>query len=377
MAVAVVEAERRWRRDWRRWEWGATAVAGTAVEIDGGEGGGPQHFAPHLSPRRCQEEFGVITGGTVIGVVSVRPNCSILRVGSTDAAAENMRPPWRFLAAASLILLALHLLERPPRAQKAPALDLVRAATAAAARHAGAGIDSGWRAARVELTAPPTAWACADCVLDPLVYPDTYCAPPQHVSAAATTTVVVPTPARLASLEPYAGVPQASFGSVLDALPSGAVIGVLGDSFMQQALDAMACDLRSEGRQEEAGAHAQTRCRRGASASAVASASASAASASHTHTSASASAVAPPACVRQASCSGSVCRRRRGGCARTHASSATPTATRAAAMAREDGGGGSCSCRCSTTRARWPSCSTPRTSCWSTTGCTTASRRAS
>ena len=48
MAVAVVEAERRWRREWRRWEWGATAVAGTAVEIDGGEGGGPQHFA-HLS----------------------------------------------------------------------------------------------------------------------------------------------------------------------------------------------------------------------------------------------------------------------------------------------------------------------------------------
>ena len=164
-----------------------------------------------------------------------------------------MRARWRFLAAASLSLLALTLLERPTRAPSTPAADLVRTAAAAAARHAGAGIDSGWRAARAELTPPPTAWACADCVLDPLVYPDTYCAPPQHVSAAAATTRVVPTPTRLASLEPYTNVPQASFGSVLDALPSGAVIGVLGDSFMQQALDAMACDLRREGRQEEAG----------------------------------------------------------------------------------------------------------------------------
>ena len=168
-----------------------------------------------------------------------------------------MRARWRFLAAASLSLLALTLLERPTRAPSTPAADLVRAAAAAAARHAGAGIDSGWRAARAELTAPPTAWACADCVLDPLVYPDTYCAPPQHVSAAAATTRVVPTPTRLASLEPYTNVPQASFGSVLDALPSGAVIGVLGDSFMQQALDAMACDLRREGRQEEAGVRAR------------------------------------------------------------------------------------------------------------------------
>ena len=162
-----------------------------------------------------------------------------------------MRPHWRFLTAASLALLALHLIERPPQAPSAPsapAPDLVRAA-----RHAGAA-NSGWRAARLEV-APPTAWACADCVLDPLVYPDTYCAPPQYVSAAAAITLVVPTTAQLASLEPYTDVPQASFGSVLDALPSEAVIGVLGDSFMQQALDAMACDLRSEGRQEAAGEH--------------------------------------------------------------------------------------------------------------------------
>ena len=207
----------------------------------------------HLGSRTPPRMFGVINSSRY----KLRPLRWPQPSGNADRR-RTMRPPGlRFLAAASLSLLALRLLERPSRAPSSPARpDLVRAATAAAARHAGAGIDSGWRAARVELTTPPTAWACADCVLDPLVYPDTYCTPPQHVSAAAATTVVVPTPARLASLEPYADVPQASFGSVLDALPSGAVIGVLGDSFMQQALDAMACDLRSEGRQEEAGAQA-------------------------------------------------------------------------------------------------------------------------
>ena len=111
-------------------------------------------------------------------------------------------------------------------------------------------MDSDWRAARIE-PAPPTPWACGDCVLDPLVYPDTYCAPTPAVFHNHTT--VLPAPARLQTLEPYDGVPHASFGTVLDALPSDAVIGVLGDSFMQQALDAMACDLRREGRQEAAG----------------------------------------------------------------------------------------------------------------------------
>ena len=93
-----------------------------------------------------------------------------------------------------LACLALTLLERPTRAPSTPAADKVRAAAAAAARHAGAGIDS--VGPRGQGFPPPTAGAGH--VLDPLVCG--HARPPQHVSAAAATTRVVPTPTRLASL---------------------------------------------------------------------------------------------------------------------------------------------------------------------------------
>ena len=56
-------------------------------------------------------------------------------------------------------------------------------------------------------------------------------------------------------MEPYAGVPKATMLDVVAALPGGqrATVGVLGDSFMLQALDAMACDLRQLGLPQFAG----------------------------------------------------------------------------------------------------------------------------
>lgn len=162
---------------------------------------------------------------------------------------------WRlvFLIAA-LLLAALQVVERRASDGSRPTTS---AAVAAQAHHAGSGLlpslssrDEGWRASRLE-EAPPTPWVCGDCVLDPLIYPDTYCAP-QASSTHNGSTAVVPTPARLQALEPYTGVPQASFGDVLDALPRDAVVGVMGDSLMQQMLDAAGCDLRRDGRQAAA-----------------------------------------------------------------------------------------------------------------------------
>ena len=99
-----------------------------------------------------------------------------------------------------------------------------------------------WRA--VDHGGTTTPYACGSCVLDPLVYPDAYCS--TTPSPTLNGTAVRPLLPELASLEPYDGSAQASFAEVLDALPRGraSTIGVLGDSFMQQTLDAIACDLR-------------------------------------------------------------------------------------------------------------------------------------
>ena len=58
---------------------------------------------------------------------------------------------------------------------------------------------------------------------------------------------------RLEKLEPHTGTLQASALDVLKALQPGAVFGVLGDSFMRQALDAFACDLRRDNHPQMAG----------------------------------------------------------------------------------------------------------------------------
>ena len=102
-----------------------------------------------------------------------------------------------------------------------------------------------WRA--VDHGATTTPYTCGSCVLDPLVYPDAYCS--TTPSPTLNGTAVRPLLPELASLEPYDGSAQASFAEVLDALPRGraSTIGVLGDSFMQQTLDAIACDLRRGG----------------------------------------------------------------------------------------------------------------------------------
>ena len=92
-----------------------------------------------------------------------------------------------------------------------------------------------------------TPYTCGLRVLDPLVYPDAYCS--TTPSPTLNGTAVRPLLPELASLEPYDGSAQASFAEVLDALPRGraSTVGVLGDSFMQQTLDAIACDLRRGG----------------------------------------------------------------------------------------------------------------------------------
>ena len=102
-----------------------------------------------------------------------------------------------------------------------------------------------WRA--VDHGATTTPYTCGSCVLDPLVYPDAYCS--TTPSPTLNGTAVRPLLPELASLEPYDGSAQASFAEVLDALPRGraSTVGVLGDSFMQQTLDAIACDLRRGG----------------------------------------------------------------------------------------------------------------------------------
>ena len=80
------------------------------------------------------------------------------------------------------------------------------------------------------------------CVMDPLDYPDAYCspAPATHFNG----TIVRPSLQELKALEhAYTGhqVPQhggSTMSDVLDvlssSLPKKPVIGVLGDSFMQQ-----------------------------------------------------------------------------------------------------------------------------------------------
>lgn len=96
-------------------------------------------------------------------------------------------------------------------------------------------------------------WVCGACVLDPLVYPDAFCAKMPIVRI--NGSVVEPSVGELRSLEPYSSVPKSTMLEVITALPGGmrTTIGVLGDSFMQQALDAMACDLRRLGMPRAAG----------------------------------------------------------------------------------------------------------------------------
>ena len=133
-----------------------------------------------------------------------------------------------------------------------------------------------------------TPFACAHCVLDPLVYPDTYCSPHPEQSfngSGSSTRVCVswvrpfdlwglhsshhtcqpirrpihttlhraPNADELAELEQYED--QASPLDILEVIQSlgATTIGVIGDSFMQQALDAMACELRRLGMPERAG----------------------------------------------------------------------------------------------------------------------------
>ena len=96
-------------------------------------------------------------------------------------------------------------------------------------------------------------YTCGACVLDPLVYLDTFCSRMPTVRFNRTT--VLPNWKELYALEPYTGVPKASMLDVIDALPGGlrTTIGVAGDSLMMQALDAMACDLRRIGLAHMAG----------------------------------------------------------------------------------------------------------------------------
>lgn len=109
-----------------------------------------------------------------------------------------------------------------------------------------------WAAADLpEYSSSDTPWTCGACVLDPLVYPDTYCSA-TPAAAFNGSTAVAPGPQQLEQLEPFRQ--QSTMLDVLAALPRrDAAIGVLGDSFMQQALDAAACELRRLGRPAAAG----------------------------------------------------------------------------------------------------------------------------
>ena len=133
---------------------------------------------------------------------------------------------------AALLLVLLHSLAPTRRWQRGSAFSGSRMVEWRAVDHGGT---------------TTTPYTCGSCVLDPLVYPDAYCS--ATPSPALNGTAVRPLLPELASLEPYDGSAQASFAEVLDALPRGraSTIGVLGDSFMQQTLDAIACDLRRGG----------------------------------------------------------------------------------------------------------------------------------
>ena len=89
-----------------------------------------------------------------------------------------------------------------------------------------------------------TAASCGACVMDPLALPEVYC------SVAPTAVDGAPLRSKLEELEPTATAPEAAL-RLLAAV--GNTVGVLGDSFMQQALDALACELRRLGQPDRAG----------------------------------------------------------------------------------------------------------------------------
>ncbi len=153
------------------------------------------------------------------------------------------RTPAILLSAATLALYALTWLL--PRSRRAPL---------SVARQLGSGgsestPDLWWAVSTAAEGRIP--WVCGDCVLDPLDYPDTFCSPVR--ADRYNSSLFAPTIERLEALEPYAGVPQASVIDLIRVLPRGSTIGVLGDSFMQSVLDAMACELRRLGRPDSAG----------------------------------------------------------------------------------------------------------------------------
>ena len=102
-----------------------------------------------------------------------------------------------------------------------------------------------------------TPYVCGHCVIDPLVYPDSYCAPMES-STFNMSVQVQPTLKVLETLEQYEDLDRAALLQLLDALAAGgsagssSTIGVLGDSFTQQSLDAIACEARRLGVPERA-----------------------------------------------------------------------------------------------------------------------------
>ena len=117
-------------------------------------------------------------------------------------------------------------------------------------------LPSNWTAVgSADATSQPTPFVCSSCVMDPLDYPDTYCSPTPALRFNGTHDVR-PSLDELEALERIARPTATSLSEVTRFISAGMqrppVIGVLGDSFMEQALGAMACDLRRSGHPEHA-----------------------------------------------------------------------------------------------------------------------------
>ena len=98
---------------------------------------------------------------------------------------------------------------------------------------------------------------CGTCVLDPLAFPDIFCsARPSNGPTARPSNGTTVWPSSSA-IEVDDDVETDSWmDALLQSLPRGGAhttVGVLGDSFMLQALDAIACELRRMGRPDTAG----------------------------------------------------------------------------------------------------------------------------
>ena len=164
-----------------------------------------------------------------------------------------MRARWLFTSVATAAATAITILISSARQRRLPR----RVLASASARAVGVGsretVSERWAAATAE--GGVSASSCGACVLDPLLLPDIYCAMDQlttddEIELNATTSV-----SRLLALDP-ADDDEASIIDVLNALPGGpqgATIGILGDSLMNQLVDAMACALRRLGQPDRAG----------------------------------------------------------------------------------------------------------------------------